>query len=687
MNNCDGDMSIGRNIYVGGRANVSGSATVNRNLKVKGWLDAANIVGPEKGMFATEEALKQAFPKPQPGWWALVGATLPANIYIVSNGHWADSGNTGTTAINHTATISDLQEKLETLEDKYDGRTTACYDSTDFNYSGTYLSIEAEGYIKYASGAINLSQITASNNFTHAKIPCKRGDVFIIVGKGGSEARLFMQTDYEGAVKRNANANADYTAAPMLLGCYSDGYLIVNARRDEPHSLFKIDTSKFIANTELDISQFVVFTQGYVNITNGQFKTSDQNVRTGVIPLMGFNAIRLTVNVSTAPDSSVGIVFFDSEGKFLCGKQCEYGESKGIIVREYTVPAGAAHACSAIYAEHSDDFIVSLINRPQQAAISYLIGSPALYVSPSTAKETSLPVTAAQLYAEYDNIATTHPFFFRRAENLCDIIVSSGQNYEVRQYVLRFNSPFLIDHEPSASEIVDADSNKWDAEGTPMPKVLICCGMHGNEKLGCWGALLAIQDILKSNEPWAAFIKSNIEIRIVPCLNPHGFTVHSRYNANGLDLNRASARAETERKALMQWISAHSNAIALIDMHGTQGRYVYVPVLAGSPIAKWCHAITARLAAALHSNWQKEYEKAATGYGSTYSPFLLAKSTADGTGLCSQEMLDRFGMAQFTIETPSSISTGAISHADARSCKFGKDLLVNFLQLLPSYRK
>lgn len=684
MNNCDGDLSIGRNLYVGGRANISGSATVNRNLKVKGWLDAANIAGPEKGMFATLTALKQAFPKPQPGWWALVGASMPASIYIVANGQWTDSGNTGTAAINHESAIIDLQDKLEAIDEKLDGRASACYDSAAFNYSGIYMPIETAGYVKYASGGVNLNQVTASDNFVHAKIPCKRGDAFIIVGKGGSDARLFMQTDQQGALKRSANANADYTATPMLLGCYSDGYLIVNARRDSARSVFKIDTSALTARDELDISRFAAFTSGYVNITNGNYKASDQNVRTGVMPLMGFNAIRLTVNVSTAADSSVGIVFYDPDGKFLCGRQCEYGESKGISVREYTVPAGAAHVCTAIYEDKSDDFTMTLVNRSEQPFLPPLAGSPMLYVSPSTANQPALPMTAALLYAEYDSLVTSHPLFFRRAENLCEI---SGTDCEVRQYVLGFNRAALIDHEPSGSEIVSSESNKWAEAGTPMHKALLCSGMHGNEKPGCWATHLAIRDILNSNKPWATYIKSNLEVRIVPCLNPHGYTAHSRHNSNGVDLNREAGRAEPERKALMQWISANSDALALIDMHGTQGRYAYVPVLSDSPIAKWCFAATARLAAALHSSWHEEYEGAASGYGSTYSPFLLAKSTADGTGLCSREMLDRFNMAQFTIETPSSISTGTISHAEMRSCKFGKDLLVNFLQLLLSYKK
>ena len=86
----DGDASVGRNVTIGGSATIRGNATVDHNLKVRGWLDAPNIKGANKGYFSEKAELENAYPSPKPGWWAVV--TEQNTIYIVQDGHWIDSG-------------------------------------------------------------------------------------------------------------------------------------------------------------------------------------------------------------------------------------------------------------------------------------------------------------------------------------------------------------------------------------------------------------------------------------------------------------------------------------------------------------------------------------------------------------------------------------------------------------------
>lgn len=76
-----GDFSVGRNLTAGGNVTARGNARVGHNLRVDGWLEAPNIVGPLKGLYASGTSLKEAYPEPRPGWWALVGATLPADVW------------------------------------------------------------------------------------------------------------------------------------------------------------------------------------------------------------------------------------------------------------------------------------------------------------------------------------------------------------------------------------------------------------------------------------------------------------------------------------------------------------------------------------------------------------------------------------------------------------------------------
>lgn len=128
-----GDANISRNANVGGHANVNGDVTVGHNLIVKGWVDAPNIKGPLKGLYASGEALKAAYPRPMPGWFALVGNTLPAQVWRVDGGKWTPTGETGgefNLWLDQLQTdVDDIRSEAETtrtaLDKEISDRTTA----------------------------------------------------------------------------------------------------------------------------------------------------------------------------------------------------------------------------------------------------------------------------------------------------------------------------------------------------------------------------------------------------------------------------------------------------------------------------------------------------------------------------------------------------------------------------------
>lgn len=113
----DGDVAVGRNVSVGGKATVRGSATIGHNLKVEGWLDAPNVKGPNKGLFKTAVQLREAYPNPHEGWWALVGDTLPAQVYMANGGAWVGQTNAdGTPKLAGNPTV-DSSEYMEAVEE------------------------------------------------------------------------------------------------------------------------------------------------------------------------------------------------------------------------------------------------------------------------------------------------------------------------------------------------------------------------------------------------------------------------------------------------------------------------------------------------------------------------------------------------------------------------------------------
>lgn len=108
----DGDVSVGRNVAIGGNTIVQGNAHLKGRVRIDGWLEARNIKGPNKGLFPDETKLRKMYPLPHDGWWALVGDTLPALLYIADGGTWVSTGKTTGTP---TLDIHQYNEALDKL--------------------------------------------------------------------------------------------------------------------------------------------------------------------------------------------------------------------------------------------------------------------------------------------------------------------------------------------------------------------------------------------------------------------------------------------------------------------------------------------------------------------------------------------------------------------------------------------
>ena len=128
------DLSVGRNVNVGGEINVQGALRVGHDLVVEGWLDAKNIKGPLKGLFVTEALLREAYPRPERGWYALVGTGLPADVWVANRKReWEPTGETGgnpnTDIAAYDATVRSLDRRVANLDFKAFGGLTDTRDS------------------------------------------------------------------------------------------------------------------------------------------------------------------------------------------------------------------------------------------------------------------------------------------------------------------------------------------------------------------------------------------------------------------------------------------------------------------------------------------------------------------------------------------------------------------------------
>ncbi len=110
------------------------------------------------------------------------------------------------------------------------------------------------------------------------------------------------------------------------------------------------------------------------------------------------------------------------------------------------------------------------------------------------------------------------------------------------------------------------------------PELLFAGAMHGNEQISCGIILKFVEDILQgySNSSVIKNIVDNNELHFIPVINPYGLLKDSRYNANGVDLNRnfgwawiagvnrgSSAFDQPESLALKQDAEAHQYMFSL----------------------------------------------------------------------------------------------------------------------------
>ena len=121
-----------------------------------------------------------------------------------------------------------------------------------------------------------------------------------------------------------------------------------------------------------------------------------------------------------------------------------------------------------------------------------------------------------------------------------------------------------------------ADDFKWLALHRPplvtrhSSRIYISAGIHGDEPAGPLAALKLIQE---NRWPEAT------EIFLLPCLNPIGFTLNRRENADGLDLNRNYRQPKAaETRAHIAWLKRQPQFNLYLCLHEdweSHGFYLY----------------------------------------------------------------------------------------------------------------
>ncbi len=196
----------------------------------------------------------------------------------------------------------------------------------------------------------------------------------------------------------------------------------------------------------------------------------------------------------------------------------------------------------------------------------------------------------------------------------------------------------------------------------PKPGVLFIGAQHGNEAtnpavlayfaehvLTNYGVDSAITDLL-----------DDLELFVVPIVNPDGYTANSRYNAHGADLNRDWAVpgtvgpfSEPETAAVRSLMLAHPNIHGFIDFH-TYGYYILWP-WGYTPATPENHAtfktLADELAETIFAVRGKDYSRRGSAYSTLYP----------AVGVSIDYAFDSLNMWSFTLEVGGSY---AVSQSD-----------------------
>ena len=123
-----------------------------------------------------------------------------------------------------------------------------------------------------------------------------------------------------------------------------------------------------------------------------------------------------------------------------------------------------------------------------------------------------------------------------------------GETIEI-DHVLREVDRAAIEHGWNSETFLTTDSFELKAYQRNSPAALhnlyLSSGIHGDEPAGPLALLQMLQD-----DRWP-----DLNLWLVPCVNPFGFRRNTRENADGMDLNRDYRhRTAAEVKAHIAWL-------------------------------------------------------------------------------------------------------------------------------------
>lgn len=174
------------------------------------------------------------------------------------------------------------------------------------------------------------------------------------------------------------------------------------------------------------------------------------------------------------------------------------------------------------------------------------------------------------IYSRYNCLTDTHSAIMKK--NLLGYGSSSNGKPD--------KSLPIYEYTIAAPETPQLSQGGTSTELDPAPIILLTSGMHGNEKSAVYSAFQFVYQLL--TEEALDVLLANFTFKIIPIVNPGGYTANKRNNLRGVNLNRnftyhwdsstsnekgEAPLSEVESQIVSKWLNDNRNAVAYIDHH------------------------------------------------------------------------------------------------------------------------
>ena len=260
-------------------------------------------------------------------------------------------------------------------------------------------------------------------------------------------------------------------------------------------------------------------------------------------------------------------------------------------------------------------------------------------------------LNADYIFGLYDALLVEHPGKVQKNE-----IHNNDGTFTNYEYVISTGD---YSTEGTFAKLYADDSN------IKKPKHLVLSGIHGDERNTALSTYRFVRDVLSGHNVPQAF-REGVIISVMPVGTPSAFNAFTRKNDNDVDVNRnfESASPEKETQAIMNWLTANSDAELFIDFHnsGALNEKVVVLSLAESSTADSTKKIALRGVDRIIPFWRdvigypdkveaNGLNDDGTGYEVKERDVIYSYSASPDIVGCSMGYADKIGVRSFSIET------------------------------------